>query len=174
MKIVRYVKDIFEMGIVSVKHNVDGTTSTVRLAYSHETLKMHIKALVDLVHKQKVEHQGMMELKHLCSNARRSENFIDPGIGSIQDGYTPEQFIEVANHYLGRKKMAGDALRDRMVFLLNHLMMLRGESLREVNLNHMFSLEFKDEGATRCPVFVMMIIGGKTNQEEHISCIVEL
>jgi hypothetical protein len=31
----------------------------------------------------------------------------------------------------------------------------------------MFSLEFKDEGATRCPVFVMMITGGKTNQEHH-------
>lgn len=42
--------------------------------------------------------------------------------------------------------MTGDALRDRMMFFLNHMMKLRGESLREINLNHMFSLEFKDEG----------------------------
>ncbi|KAG2212224.1 hypothetical protein INT45_008091 [Circinella minor] len=47
------------------------------------------------------------------------------------------------------------------------MMMLRGETLRDTNLNHLFSLEFKDEGTTRCPVFVMMIMGGKTNQEQH-------
>ena len=182
MKIVRYVKELSEKGIQSTGRNADGTTSTTRIAYSHETLKMHIKALVDLYNKQKVEYEGMMTLKHprgetlksfesslkrLCSAARQSENFVDPGIGSIQDGYNAEQLVQVADYYFGRKKKAGDALRDRMMFLLNHMMMLRGETLRDTNLNHLFSLEFKDEGATRCPVFVMMIMGGKTNQEHH-------
>lgn len=182
MKVVWYVRELFDKGIQSTATNIDGTTSTVRIGYSHETLKMHIKALVDLYNKQKVEYQGVMELKHprgeslknyekslkrLCSAARRSEDFIDPGIGSIQDGYNAEQLIQIADYYLERKKMAGDALRDRMMFLLNHMMMLRGETLRSTNLNHRFTLEFKDEGATRCPVFVMMIIGGKTNQEQH-------
>lgn len=32
----------------------------------------------------------------------------------------------------------------------------------------MFYLEFKDEGATRCPVLVMMITGGTTNQEQQL------
>lgn len=50
-----------------------------------------------------------------------------------------------------------------MMFLLNHMMILRGENLWDTNLNHMFSLEFKNEGATRCPVFVMMI----KNDEQH-------
>jgi len=182
MKIVRYVKELFDKGIVSFMENVDGTMNTVRLGYSHETLKMHIKALVDLYNKQKVEYQGVMDLKHprgdtlksfesslkrLCSESRQSGNFVDPGIGSIQDGYNSEKLVQVADYYLRRKKMAGDALRDRMMFLLNHMMMLRGETLREANLNHMFSLKFKDEGSTRCPVFVMMITGGKTNQEHY-------
>ncbi|KAG2209610.1 hypothetical protein INT45_007237 [Circinella minor] len=182
MKIVRYVKELFEKGMQSTVRNADGTTSTTRTGYSHETLKMHIKALVDLHNKQKVEYEGMMSLKHprgetlksfksslkrLCSRVRQSENFVDPGIGSIQDGYNVEQLGQIADYYFGRKKKARDALRDRMVFLLNHMMMLRGETLRDTNLNHLFSLEFKDEGATRCPVFVMMIMGGKTNQEQH-------
>ncbi|KAI9486774.1 MAG: hypothetical protein EXX96DRAFT_472988, partial [Benjaminiella poitrasii] len=34
-------------------------------------------------------------------------------------------------------------------------------------LNHLFSLEFKDKGAIKCPVFVMMITGGKTNQKQN-------
>ncbi|KAG2211038.1 hypothetical protein INT45_013577 [Circinella minor] len=182
MKIVRYIKELFEKGMQSTVKNADGATSTTRIGYSHETLKMHIKALVDLYNKQKVEYEGMMTLKHphgetlknfesslkrLCSAARESKNFVDPRIGSIQDGYNAEQLVQVADHYFGRKKKAGDALRDQMVFLLNHMMMLRGETLRDTNLNHLFSLEFKDEGATRCPVFVMMITGGKTNQEHH-------
>jgi hypothetical protein len=53
----------------------------------------------------------------------------------------------LANYYLGIKKNACSALRDRMIFLLNHMMMLRGETLREANLNHLFSLDFKDEGS---------------------------
>ncbi|KAI9325988.1 transcriptional activator of glycolytic enzymes-domain-containing protein [Pilaira anomala] len=88
-------------------------------------------------------------LKNLCSVARNTEDYVDPGM----------------DQFKMRGKKAGDELRDRMVFLLNHMMMLRGETLRSTNLNHLFSLEFKDEGATRCPVFVMMITGGKTNQE---------
>ncbi|CEP16211.1 hypothetical protein, partial, partial [Parasitella parasitica] len=186
MKIVRYVKELFDRGIESTTRNVDGTTTTVRISYSHETLKMHIKALVDLYAKQKADNKDTMTLKHprgetlksfesslkrLCSAARQSESFIDPGIGSIQDGYNAEQLVKIADHYLEREKKPGDALRDRMMFLLNHMMMLRGETLRDTNLNHMFSLEFKDEGATRCPVFVMMITGDavflKQQAEEH-------
>ena len=64
MKIVRYVKELFEKGFQSTVRNVDGATSVTRIGYSHETLKMHIKALVDLYNKQKVEYEGMMTLKH--------------------------------------------------------------------------------------------------------------
>ena len=64
MKVVWYVRELFDRDIQSTATNIDGTTSTVRTGYSHETLKMHIKALVDLYNKQKVEYQGVMELKH--------------------------------------------------------------------------------------------------------------
>lgn len=182
LKIVRYVKSILEKGNTRSATNADGTEMTVRTSYSHETLKMHIKALIDLHNKQKAEYQGVMALnhprgpvlksfegtlKHVCSVARQTEDFVDPGINSIQDGYDGDQLVLVADYYLQKKKMAGEALRDRMTFLLNHMMMLRGETLRDTNLNHLFTLEYKDEGATRCPVFVMMITGGKTNQEHQ-------
>lgn len=49
--------------------------------------------------------------------------------------------------------MQTEALRDRMVLLMNHMMLLRGETSREIDLSHMFSLEFTDEGVARCPVF---------------------
>ena len=73
---------------------------------------MHIKALVDLYNEQKVEYQGVMDLKHprgdtlksfesslkrLCSESWQSGNFVDPGIGSIQDGYNSEQLVQVAD-----------------------------------------------------------------------------
>ncbi|KAI8051853.1 hypothetical protein BDF21DRAFT_468645 [Thamnidium elegans] len=52
---------------------------------------------------------------------------------------------------------------------LNHP---RGEALKSFEASllcrtHMFSLKFKDDGATSCPVFFMMITGGKTNQGQN-------
>lgn len=119
MRVIRYVKELFDLGIQSVVKNIDGTTTTVSIGYSHETLKMHIKALVDLHHKQKIENQPDIilahprgealrsferSLKRLCSAKRVKENFVDPGIGSIQDGYDGEQLVQVANYYLSKKK----------------------------------------------------------------------
>ncbi|CEP13751.1 hypothetical protein [Parasitella parasitica] len=94
-----------------------------------------------------------------------ANNLEGPGENSIQDGYTFEQMILVSQNHLNAEKYIGSNLRDRMTLLLNHMMMLRGEVSRFIDLKHCFSLEFKDEGPTRCPVFVMMIVNGKTNQE---------
>lgn len=182
MKVVRFIQEIYEVGMLIPMKNNDGSVTEVRKGYSHETLKQYIKACVDLHNKQKTQYQGTLSIAHprgetlksfestlkkLSAEGRQSEDYVDPGIGSIQDGYNSEQLVSVADYYLQREKMAGAALRDRMVLLLNHMMMLRGETLRSANLSHIFPLEFKDEGATRCPVFVMMITGGKTNQEGH-------
>ncbi|KAI9365161.1 transcriptional activator of glycolytic enzymes-domain-containing protein [Pilaira anomala] len=83
-------------------------------------------------------------LKKLCSVACSTVDYADPGIGSIQDGYNSEQMAQVADYYMKRGKKPDFEIYQPQPFV---------------------SLEFKDESATRCPVFVMMITGGKTNKE---------
>ncbi|KAI9470596.1 MAG: transcriptional activator of glycolytic enzymes-domain-containing protein [Benjaminiella poitrasii] len=59
LKIVRYVKSILDKGIISKTTNsVGGTETFVRSSYSHEALKMHIKALIDLYNQQRAENQA--------------------------------------------------------------------------------------------------------------------
>jgi hypothetical protein len=52
-----------------------------------------------------------------------------------------------------------------MLFLMQHMMLLRGESTRDMELCDLFPLEFKDEGFSECPVLVLRLDHGKTVKE---------
>lgn len=119
MKVVRFIKGIYEAGMSVPVKEADGSITVVRKGYSHETLKQYTKACVDLYHKQMSENRGILtmvhprgetlktyerSLKKLCSVARSTEDYVDPGIGSIQDGYNSEQMAQVADYYMKRGK----------------------------------------------------------------------
>lgn len=103
-------------------------------------------------------------LKKLCAGDR-VDDFIDCGINPIQERYTKEDSANICHYYFDRLNMQTEAFRDRMVFFfMNHMMLLRGETFREIYLSYMFSLKFADESVSHCPVLVFMKLNGKTNQ----------
>ena len=170
-----------DRGMLSNYVNEDRIVDVRRRGYAYEALKQYIKACINLFNKQQSVNMNTMDirsprgptlkefersLKRLCAEDR-ADDFIDRGIGSIQDGHIKEDLIAICHYYFGRPKMQTEALRDRMIFLMNHMMLLRGETSREIDLSHMFSLEFTDEGVPRCPVFAFMILNGKTNQDNQ-------
>lgn len=184
---MRWVEEVMERGNPS-QLNADGTNKSL----SFETAKQYVKAAVDLHVQQKssfgkdmvVAHPRGDDLKAFEKNLKRecrqkrSREYNDRGVGSIQDGYSYSDLINISKEYLNpqprlfRQKIKectftqkSHMIRDRMVFLMNHMMLLRGEISRYIRLTDLFPLEFPNEGPTRCPVLVFMITTGKMNQE---------
>jgi hypothetical protein len=145
--------------------------------------KMYIKACVDLYCAQ-INNPDFQHLSHMFVHPRGTDikNFeanlktrcriaaedthADPGVGSIHDGYTLRDLHNVVKTYMDLKTNRHGNLRDRMVFLMNHNMLLRGEISRGLNLNLVSNLVFEDEGPTRCPCLVFMYNWGKNNPQK--------
>lgn len=87
---------------------------------------------------------------------------VDRGIGGINDGYTREEMVKVADYFF--QNGAEHDLRERMAFLFHHMLLLRGEDTRALEFADIFTLNFDNEGPTECPALVLQFDGGKTNQ----------
>ncbi|CEP17888.1 hypothetical protein [Parasitella parasitica] len=164
-----------------LKHISERGNSRTGKPLSLESIKMHTKALINLWNHQRItepertnqNHPRGYSIKIFEQNLDKiyhqikEKNFVDTGINSIQDGYTYQEYIELSMYYF-KKRGAGQAtFRDRMALICNHSMLLRGESLRSISLQHCSMLEFTDEGATKdCPALVFQFTGGKMNQSK--------
>jgi hypothetical protein len=95
--------------------------------------------------------------------------YVDTGIGSIQDGYSPEELINISMYYLTNDKprSGNGSWRDRMTFLVNHMMILCGENMRNASLQHMFCQILERETFMHCPALVFMFDSSKTNQDHQ-------
>jgi hypothetical protein len=119
-----------------------------------------VKTLLGLVHKEKTK--------------RKKAQFVDRGKNGLLDGYTTNDEIELISLFFWNKKgCCGAALRDRMLFLLSHACLLRGDDARRAELADMFSvkMDFTDtsyisvgQGEGRPMALVILINNGKTNQ----------
>jgi hypothetical protein len=80
--------------------------------------------------------------------------------GSTQDVYTSEELIEISTDYFKGSIQANShkAHRDTMVFLMNHFMLLRGETSRFLSFNHLFCQTYLNEGPSPCPVLIMTTV----------------
>ncbi|CDH60231.1 predicted protein [Lichtheimia corymbifera JMRC:FSU:9682] len=119
-----------------------------------ESIEQYIKAVVDLYQSQKSQevnqhphprgHAVLCWKKALAYEQREVNRKlkIDRSIGSIQDGYTNAEMLEVCDHFL--VNCSESALRDRMTFLFNHMLFLRGEDSRALDFADMFTLPFED------------------------------
>lgn len=94
---------------------------------------------------------------------RKRKERHDRGAGSIQDGYTDEELLEVCDYFL--VNCSESDLRKRMTFLFNHMLLLRGEDTRALELADFFTIDFQDEGPTYCPALVLQSDSGKTNKK---------
>ncbi|GAA5921695.1 hypothetical protein JCM5296_000197, partial [Sporobolomyces johnsonii] len=93
------------------------------------------------------QHTSVQKLRKLTASKkaeRKRENYVDRGIGSIQDGYTTlAQFKSLLASCLGSKTAEG--VRDRLGFALGHYGLLRSSNILPVELPDLFSLDLPDE-----------------------------
>ncbi|OBZ80450.1 hypothetical protein A0J61_11501, partial [Choanephora cucurbitarum] len=72
-----------------------------------------------------------------------------------------DELIRVSMYYF--TSAVESMMRDRLAFLMQHMMLLRGESTRRIDLTDLFTLDLKDEDYPECPALVLLMREGKTN-----------
>jgi hypothetical protein len=97
----------------------------------------------------------------------KRERYADRGSGTLQDGYTRDQFAtSLASLWQAgseSQRHADQYLRTTYDLLLNHTILLRGHSTRACQLPDLFTLEFENKGVTPCWPVIMVIDQGKTD-----------
>ncbi|CEJ04772.1 hypothetical protein RMCBS344292_18725 [Rhizopus microsporus] len=140
-----------------------------------ETIQQCIKAVVNLhaiqfsrnmfreVSVRGVALRAWLKNRRHSERQRKRESYEDRARHNAQNGYTPEELVKLSIFYFkeGKEK----SFRDRMLFLMQHMMLLRGESTRDMELCDLFPLEFKGEGFSECPVLVLRRGHEKTVKE---------
>lgn len=138
------------------------------------SIDQYVKAVVDLHADQKASSIGItlqdprgtllksyLRSLKLKEATRLRQSYKDRGAGTLQDGYTPEEMVRVSMYYCNLGIEQG--YRDRAVFLMQHTMLLRGESTRRMELTDLFTLDLEDEGYSECPALLLLMREGKTN-----------
>ena len=101
------------------------------------------------------------------SLARR--NYDDRGAGTILDGYTIDQLEIFSSYFLSKATNPGVHIRNRMIFLMQHFCIMRGEDIRNMELADLFGLNLPNESSVQeCFALVTILRQGKTNQFNRI------
>ncbi|KAH9133191.1 hypothetical protein AeRB84_020676, partial [Aphanomyces euteiches] len=145
------------------------------------TLKQYVNAIVRLWRSQCQEkansnvHPRTDAVKELLKQAqytedeRKKANFEDRGIGTPLDGYTTaEQMQKISNRFWNEKRDHGTHLRNWLAFTMAHYCLLRGESVRLLELADLQSQPLEGEGFSPCTALVVVLRQGKTNQHGRI------
>jgi hypothetical protein len=142
----------------------------------YSSLKAYGAACIDLYNQQKFLNTNSNShprdnpaLKQLFRFARNSThalnraNFSDRGAGTLQDGYTTiEELQKICNYFTSQNSLSG--AKNKLMFLLCHFCLLRGESVRRCELADLFALDLENEGYTPCKALIVVMDQGKTNQ----------
>ena len=135
---------------------------------------MEVKALIDLHSTQVIDKsaepgrirgtalQAWLKNKRIAEHKRKREEYVDRGAHTAQDGYSGQQLVQISMFFFDQEKET--SLRDRAWFLLQHMMLLRGESSRDIDLADLCKVLFPDEGFSECPALVVRLDHGKTNK----------
>ncbi len=140
------------------------------------TLRTYKSAIIDLYMQQKGmnmnnnEHPGQApEVKSLMDqykrgqNRRNKENYTDRGHGTILEGFvTMDDLNRMSMYFFEQNKPV--AMRNRLMFLLAHFSVCRGENVRALQLADMFTLELEEEGYSFCFTVALVMGQGKRNQ----------
>lgn len=143
------------------------------------TAAIYTAAITDLYQQQKSQNVNSNDhprnaavktlLKTLERNnaARDREQCIDRGAKTAIDGYsTVDDLARIIRFYWGAA--SGEGQRNALAFLLSHYGLLRGESVRRVELADLHALQLDNEGFTDCFAMVMVMHQGKTNQYNRL------
>jgi hypothetical protein len=149
----------------------------------YPTVCLYAAAIIDLYHQQKRAGANSNDdprpyVKDLLKNIQTQEfatsraNMDDRGEGTLADGYTSnDQVANVMKFYWTRTSHCGEHLRGGLAFLLSHYLLLRGESIRRMELSDLQTVNLENEGVQSnvdCPALVMIMRQGKTNKSNRL------
>jgi hypothetical protein len=157
-------------------------------------IKLYVAAIVDVWSFQKSQGinlspsprgealNGLLKAHTRNEHQRRRLEFADRAAGTIQDGYDEEKMMQAVRICwqeaeqgqgqgqgygrggTGKKQSTEAYLHTAIDFLLSHNLLLRSESRLAAELPDFFSIMLPNEGPTACPLMVMIMDNGKTNQ----------
>ena len=114
-------------------------------------------------HPRDANVKSLTETLHRERDAHRRENFIDRGIGTLQDRYTTmDELSTLCDQFM--KNNDGPGLRNKLAQLNCNFMTLRGELARKMELPDLFSIDLDNEGDGECKALIAVLMNGKTNQ----------
>lgn len=97
---------------------------------------------------------------------RKRREYENRGVNALNDGYSPEELSRVSRFFF--EANIARHLRNCLDFLLGYAILGRGETKRLMQLPDLFSVEFADEGPTKCVALVITLKRGKTNQHGRL------
>jgi hypothetical protein len=157
-----------------LRRNVVGRASKVKpdSTVGFSTVRTYCAACVDLYAQQKALNSNSnphpkddSALKTLLASVRSQENrtrrtnYADRAAGTIQDGYSStEQLASIVRYHIDKNTCGSH--RDRLMFLLGHFCLMRGECVRRIELADMFALDLENEGFSPCKALVIIMDQG--------------
>ena len=98
------------------------------------------------------------------------------GTNTLLDGYEQSQMIEVVRHCWtsGKSEKRSTPMsiepghRTAVDFLMGHMLLLRGENRRTMQLADCFPLPLKNEGSTSCSAYVCVLDNGNMNSAGQV------
>lgn len=98
-----------------------------------------------------------------CDAKNTREDFVDPSIGTLLDGYaTISDLVNIFRFYFGKKSRCD--LRNRMYHFLCHACLLRDESARSMELPDLFCVLLENEEYSEWRALALVMDQCKTNQ----------
>jgi hypothetical protein len=88
--------------------------------------------------------ESLAEIRQYGERQRYRNSYQGAALHTVQDDYKPEELINISIFFFAEGKAR--SYRDRMVFLMQHMMLFHGENTRDMDFADLFPLQFEDEG----------------------------
>ncbi len=191
-KLVMFLnKEVLSRGLRTSRYKQSRTAATgkeVQQTLGFDSVDSYVSAIISLYNYQQSSghatssHSRGAKVKALLKDrtkkehARRKAQYLDRGANTLLDGYEQRQMIDAVRscwtHGLSQKRATAQTVesahRTTLDFLMGHMMLMRGENRRHLQLADLFPLNLKNEGPTPCTAHVCILDNGKTNQAGRI------
>ena len=128
-------------------------------------------------HPRGTKVKAVLQDRQRHEHVRRKAEYMDRGANTLLDGYNQLEMLNVVrscwtwscpDQHRASVLSLASAHRTALDFLMGHMMLLRGENRRHVQLADLFPLTLKNEGPSRCTALIMILDNSKVNKTGRI------
>ena len=152
--------------------SIDNYVSVIISLYNYQQSSGHATSS----HPRGAKVKALLKDRTKKEHPRRKAQYLDRDANTLLDGYEQRQMIDAVRscwtHGLSQKRATAQTVESAhhtaLDFLMGHMMLMRGENRRHLQLADLFPLNLKNEGPTPCTAHVCILDNGKTNQAGRI------